>query len=175
MCGNGQWAPAASFPRHSHLCLRTAPSHRGGTLVSPPPAEPFSIPPGGSSITHRGAAAPGCGQEPCSLLLLQGGAAADPAGAERAQDQPVLGARGAGLLPAVSLVPPVPAAHGPSEPAPGALGVPSSPLTWPPFSRELLNEERVPSFFLDAMKSTIKRQRKKIRAKMLGTTESESR
>ncbi|XP_049657988.1 rab-interacting lysosomal protein isoform X3 [Accipiter gentilis] len=39
------------------------------------------------------------------------------------------------------------------------------------YQRELLNEERVPSFFLDAMKSTIKRQRKKIRAKMLGTTE----
>ncbi|NWS49466.1 RILP protein, partial [Probosciger aterrimus] len=39
------------------------------------------------------------------------------------------------------------------------------------YQRELLNEERVPSFFLDAVKSTIKRQRKKIRAKMLGTTE----
>ncbi|NXW58096.1 RILP protein, partial [Eurystomus gularis] len=39
------------------------------------------------------------------------------------------------------------------------------------YQRELLNEERVPSFFLDAMKSNIKRQRKKIRAKMLGTTE----
>ncbi|XP_054022438.1 rab-interacting lysosomal protein [Dryobates pubescens] len=39
------------------------------------------------------------------------------------------------------------------------------------YQRELLNEERVPSFFLDAMKSTIKRQRKKIRAKMLGTVE----
>ncbi|XP_068271757.1 rab-interacting lysosomal protein isoform X2 [Nyctibius grandis] len=39
------------------------------------------------------------------------------------------------------------------------------------YQRELLNEERVPSFFLDAMKSTIKRQRKKIRAKMLGTAE----
>ncbi|NXK23310.1 RILP protein, partial [Arenaria interpres] len=39
------------------------------------------------------------------------------------------------------------------------------------YQRELLNEERVPSFFLDAMKSTIKRQRKKIRAKMLGTEE----
>ncbi|NXK81714.1 RILP protein, partial [Amazona guildingii] len=39
------------------------------------------------------------------------------------------------------------------------------------YQRELLNEERVPSFFLDAMKSTVKRQRKKIRAKMLGTTE----
>ncbi|KFQ09891.1 Rab-interacting lysosomal protein, partial [Leptosomus discolor] len=39
------------------------------------------------------------------------------------------------------------------------------------YQRELLNEERVPSLFLDAMKSTIKRQRKKIRAKMLGTTE----
>ncbi|NWH81070.1 RILP protein, partial [Piaya cayana] len=39
------------------------------------------------------------------------------------------------------------------------------------YQRELLNEERIPSFFLDAMKSTIKRQRKKIRAKMLGTLE----
>ncbi|NXG59883.1 RILP protein, partial [Hemiprocne comata] len=39
------------------------------------------------------------------------------------------------------------------------------------YQRELLNEERVPSFFLDAVKSTIKRQRKKIRAKMLGTAE----
>ncbi|NXS58933.1 RILP protein, partial [Brachypteracias leptosomus] len=39
------------------------------------------------------------------------------------------------------------------------------------YQRELLNEERVPGFFLDAMKSNIKRQRKKIRAKMLGTTE----
>ncbi|NWS61376.1 RILP protein, partial [Chunga burmeisteri] len=39
------------------------------------------------------------------------------------------------------------------------------------YQRELLNEERIPSFFLDAMKSTIKRQRKKIRAKMLGTME----
>ncbi|NXY91142.1 RILP protein, partial [Alcedo cyanopectus] len=37
------------------------------------------------------------------------------------------------------------------------------------YQRELLNEERIPSFFLDAMKSNIKRQRKKIRAKMLGT------
>ncbi|NXV78796.1 RILP protein, partial [Atlantisia rogersi] len=39
------------------------------------------------------------------------------------------------------------------------------------YQRELLNEERVPSFFLHAMKSTIKRQRRKIRAKMLGTVE----
>ncbi|KAM7088763.1 LOW QUALITY PROTEIN: rab-interacting lysosomal protein [Ciconia maguari] len=39
------------------------------------------------------------------------------------------------------------------------------------YQRELLNKERVPSFFLDAMKSTIKRQRKKSRAKMLGTAE----
>ncbi|NXT24974.1 RILP protein, partial [Syrrhaptes paradoxus] len=39
------------------------------------------------------------------------------------------------------------------------------------YQRELLNKERVPGFFLDAMKSTIKRQRKKIRAKMLGTVE----
>ncbi|NXC26683.1 RILP protein, partial [Campylorhamphus procurvoides] len=39
------------------------------------------------------------------------------------------------------------------------------------YQRELLNEERIPSFFLDAMKSNIKKQRKKIRAKMLGMTE----
>uniref|UniRef100_A0A8V1AHN5 Rab interacting lysosomal protein n=2 Tax=Gallus gallus TaxID=9031 RepID=A0A8V1AHN5_CHICK len=39
------------------------------------------------------------------------------------------------------------------------------------YQRELLNEERIPSFFLDAMKSTIKKQRRKIRAKMLGTAE----
>ncbi|NXT66636.1 RILP protein, partial [Chaetops frenatus] len=39
------------------------------------------------------------------------------------------------------------------------------------YQRELLNEERIPSFFLDAMKSNIKKQRKKIKAKMLGTTE----
>ncbi|NWT02368.1 RILP protein, partial [Mionectes macconnelli] len=39
------------------------------------------------------------------------------------------------------------------------------------YQRELLNEERIPGFFLDAMKSNIKKQRKKIRAKMLGTTE----
>uniref|UniRef100_A0A8B9BZZ6 Rab interacting lysosomal protein n=1 Tax=Anser brachyrhynchus TaxID=132585 RepID=A0A8B9BZZ6_9AVES len=39
------------------------------------------------------------------------------------------------------------------------------------YQRELLNEDRVPSFFLDAMKSTIKRQKRKIRAKMLGTAE----
>ncbi|XP_039938581.1 rab-interacting lysosomal protein isoform X2 [Hirundo rustica] len=39
------------------------------------------------------------------------------------------------------------------------------------YQRELLNEERIPSFCLDAMKSNIKKQRKKIRAKMLGTTE----
>ncbi|XP_010222356.1 PREDICTED: rab-interacting lysosomal protein, partial [Tinamus guttatus] len=39
------------------------------------------------------------------------------------------------------------------------------------YQRELLNEERIPSFFLDAMKSSIKKQRRKIRAKMLGTTE----
>ncbi|NXC49461.1 RILP protein, partial [Penelope pileata] len=39
------------------------------------------------------------------------------------------------------------------------------------YQRELLNEERIPGFFLDAMKSTIKRQKRKIRAKMLGTAE----
>ncbi|KAM9117765.1 rab-interacting lysosomal protein isoform 2-T2 [Pangshura tecta] len=39
------------------------------------------------------------------------------------------------------------------------------------YQRELLNDERIPSFLLDAMKSTIKKQQKKIRAKMLGTVE----
>uniref|UniRef100_K7G3T3 RH2 domain-containing protein n=2 Tax=Pelodiscus sinensis TaxID=13735 RepID=K7G3T3_PELSI len=39
------------------------------------------------------------------------------------------------------------------------------------YQRELLNEERIPGLLLDAMKSTIKKQRKKIRAKMLGTVE----
>ncbi|KAJ6657314.1 hypothetical protein lerEdw1_002681 [Lerista edwardsae] len=39
------------------------------------------------------------------------------------------------------------------------------------YQRELLNDERIPSLLLDAMKSTIKKQRKKIRAKMLGTVE----
>uniref|UniRef100_A0A8C3I653 Rab interacting lysosomal protein n=1 Tax=Chrysemys picta bellii TaxID=8478 RepID=A0A8C3I653_CHRPI len=39
------------------------------------------------------------------------------------------------------------------------------------YQRELLNDERIPSFLLEAMKSTIKKQRKKIRAKMLGTVE----
>ncbi|NXN96874.1 RILP protein, partial [Rhinopomastus cyanomelas] len=39
------------------------------------------------------------------------------------------------------------------------------------YQRELMNAERVPGFFLDAMKSTIRKQRKKIRAKMLGTAE----
>ncbi|XP_030392858.1 rab-interacting lysosomal protein-like isoform X3 [Gopherus evgoodei] len=39
------------------------------------------------------------------------------------------------------------------------------------YQRELLNDERIPSFLLDAMKSTIKKQRKKIRAKMLGIVE----
>ncbi|XP_066492123.1 rab-interacting lysosomal protein [Tiliqua scincoides] len=39
------------------------------------------------------------------------------------------------------------------------------------YQRELLNDERIPGLLLDAMKSTIKKQRKKIRAKMLGTVE----
>lgn len=164
-----------------------APSLEWGLQRLCLPADSLSVPSGRSTVTHGGAAAPGCGQEPCSLLLLQGRAAADPAREERAQDQPVPGAGGAGLLPAVS-----PAAAvwgsklGPSRPCSHpwpirgcswrsggrflcqALGWLTS---WLLFARELLNEERVPSFFLDAMKSTIKRQRKKIRAKMLGTTE----
>nr|XP_034995830.1 scavenger receptor class F member 1 [Zootoca vivipara] len=39
------------------------------------------------------------------------------------------------------------------------------------YQRELLNDERIPSLLLDAVKSTIKKQRRKIRAKMLGTAE----
>uniref|UniRef100_A0A8D0L5S4 Rab interacting lysosomal protein n=1 Tax=Sphenodon punctatus TaxID=8508 RepID=A0A8D0L5S4_SPHPU len=39
------------------------------------------------------------------------------------------------------------------------------------YQRELLNDERIPGLLLDAVKSTIKKQRKKIRAKMLGTAE----
>ncbi|XP_019366537.1 PREDICTED: rab-interacting lysosomal protein [Gavialis gangeticus] len=39
------------------------------------------------------------------------------------------------------------------------------------YQRELLNQEHVPGLVLDAMKSVVKRQRKKIRAKMLGTVE----
>ncbi|CAM4570542.1 unnamed protein product [Lepidochelys kempii] len=39
------------------------------------------------------------------------------------------------------------------------------------YQRELLNDNRIPSFLLDTMKSTIKKQRGKIRAKMLGTVE----
>lgn len=66
----------------------------------------LSAPAGRSTVAHGGAAAPGHGhghgQEPCSLLLLHGRAGADPARAERAQDQPVPGAGGVGLLPAVS-------------------------------------------------------------------------
>ncbi|KAM6459119.1 rab-interacting lysosomal protein [Liasis olivaceus] len=39
------------------------------------------------------------------------------------------------------------------------------------YQRELLNDERVPALLLDAVKSAIKKQRKKIWAKMLGTEE----
>ncbi|XP_072834831.2 rab-interacting lysosomal protein isoform X4 [Pogona vitticeps] len=39
------------------------------------------------------------------------------------------------------------------------------------YQRELLNDERIPGILLDAVRSTIKKQRKKIRAKMLGTAE----
>ncbi|XP_019400896.1 PREDICTED: rab-interacting lysosomal protein [Crocodylus porosus] len=39
------------------------------------------------------------------------------------------------------------------------------------YQRELLNQEHVPGLLLDAMKSVVKRQKKKIRAKMLGTAE----
>ncbi|XP_078536291.1 rab-interacting lysosomal protein [Lissotriton helveticus] len=40
------------------------------------------------------------------------------------------------------------------------------------YQRELLSDERIPGLLLDGMKSAIKRQRKKIKAKMLGITES---
>lgn len=40
------------------------------------------------------------------------------------------------------------------------------------YHRELLSDERIPGLLLDGMKSAIKRQRKKIKAKMLGITES---
>lgn len=81
-----------------------------------------------------------------------------------------------GGIGTVTKVPPVPAATpGPSEAAPSTARAESSPgsrlTSCLLFTRELLNEERIPSFFLDAMKSNIKKQRKKIRAKMLGTTE----
>nr|XP_033778207.1 rab-interacting lysosomal protein isoform X2 [Geotrypetes seraphini] len=39
------------------------------------------------------------------------------------------------------------------------------------YHRELLNEQRTPALLLDAMKSAIKKQRKKIKAKMLGISE----
>ncbi|XP_030041524.1 rab-interacting lysosomal protein isoform X2 [Microcaecilia unicolor] len=39
------------------------------------------------------------------------------------------------------------------------------------YHRELLNDQRTPALLLDAMKSTIKKQRKKIKAKMLGIVE----
>ncbi|KAE8622576.1 hypothetical protein XENTR_v10005296 [Xenopus tropicalis] len=40
------------------------------------------------------------------------------------------------------------------------------------YQRELLNDERIPSLLLCGIKSAIKKQRKKIKAKMLGITES---
>ncbi|XP_062816453.1 rab-interacting lysosomal protein isoform X1 [Anolis carolinensis] len=39
------------------------------------------------------------------------------------------------------------------------------------YQRELLNDGRIPSLLLEAVKTTVRRQRKKIRAKMLGTVE----
>lgn len=45
-----------------------------------------------------------------------------------------------------------------------------------PFFRELLSDHRVPGLLLEAMKVAVKKQRKKIKAKMLGTPEeAESR
>lgn len=44
------------------------------------------------------------------------------------------------------------------------------------FCRELLTDHRVPSLLLEAMKVAVRKQRKKIKAKMLGTPEeAESR
>lgn len=44
------------------------------------------------------------------------------------------------------------------------------------FSRELLTDHRVPGLLLEAMKMAVKKQRRKIKAKMLGTPEeAESR
>nr|1YHN_B Chain B, Rab interacting lysosomal protein [Homo sapiens] len=37
------------------------------------------------------------------------------------------------------------------------------------FQRELLTDHRVPSLLLEAMKVAVRKQRKKIKAKMLGT------
>lgn len=44
------------------------------------------------------------------------------------------------------------------------------------FSREMLTDHRVPGLLLEAMKVAVKKQRRKIKAKMLGTPEeAESR
>ena len=45
-----------------------------------------------------------------------------------------------------------------------------------PLCRELLTDHRIPGLLLEAMKVAVKKQRKKIKAKMLGTPEeAESR
>ena len=50
------------------------------------------------------------------------------------------------------------------------------PLPFPLPCRELLTDHRVPGLLLEAMKVAIRKQRKKIKAKMLGTPEeAESR
>lgn len=81
MCGDGSgcWLRWGHFWDFSiFACMRTQPLG-GGFEVSACLLTLFPCPPGGSPVTLKGAAAPGWGQEPCSLLLLQGGAAADPA------------------------------------------------------------------------------------------------
>lgn len=55
----------------------------------------------------------------------------------------------------------------------GSTVLPSCPS---PSLRELLTDHRVPGLLLEAMKVAVKKQRKKIKAKMLGTPEeAESR
>lgn len=53
------------------------------------------------------------------------------------------------------------------------VGIPS--FFFSLFSRELLTDHRVPGLLLEAMKVAVKKQRRKIKAKMLGTPEVESR
>lgn len=57
------------------------------------------------------------------------------------------------------------------------VGIPTAfSLPLPFFYRELLADHRVPGLLLEAMKVAVKKQRKKIKAKMLGTPEeAESR
>lgn len=51
------------------------------------------------------------------------------------------------------------------------VGIPTT-FSWPlPLCRELLADHRVPGLLLEAMKVAVRKQRKKIKAKMLGTPE----